>query len=512
MSGNKKRRNSNVIKLNRAARFNSTIIIFGIILIYVIASIFISLSKEPITTYKVGSSNINNNINCTGIALRNEIEITSGKSGYMIYFVHDGDKTKKNSPVCTVDETGNVITAIKEAGDSDDGNTLFTDSDYAHIRSTIDTYKSSYSDVTFSNLYNFKSEIESKVMELSSEVMMQEINAGGAQVSSTLQTIKATESGVVTYYIDGYEKKTPETLSEEDFNKANYKKTSLKSGDILDTGSTVFKIVSDENWNIVCQITKEQAKVIQEEEKLRFTINNSPNEVSSTFNLIEKEDCYFLVLPLSKYMVDYIDERFLSIEIILNKFEGLKVPNSSLIDKEVYMIPKSYVPEDERSNVKTVKVIRYEDDKKKLSKDAKADEATPDDATLLDATLGNASMTDAVTKSTVTDAKPGEPRDKTVELIVYKIDEEYYYVDEDAFYDTDQIYTREKGQTIPVVSLKTTMLTGVYLANTGVANFTEVTIVKSQDEFTILKDDENLKEFDNIVLDAEQVRDNQNLY
>ena len=93
MSGNKKRRNSNVIKLNRAARFNSTIIIFGIILIYVIASIFISLSKEPITTYKVGSSNINNNINCTGIALRNEIEITSGKSGYMIYFVHDGDKT-----------------------------------------------------------------------------------------------------------------------------------------------------------------------------------------------------------------------------------------------------------------------------------------------------------------------------------------------------------------------------------------------------------------------------------
>lgn len=504
------KKNSNIIKLNRRARFNSTIIIFAIILIYVVASIIISISKEPITTYKVGSSNINNNITCTGIALRNEIEISSSKSGYMIYFVHDGDKTKKNSAVCTVDETGNVITAIKEAGESDEGNELFTDADYAHIRSTIDTYKSSYSDVTFSNIYNFKSDIESKVMELSSEVMMQQINAGGASVSSTLQTIKATESGVITYYTDGYEKKTPETLSEDDFNQANYKKNSLKSGDILDSGSTVFKIVSDENWNIVCQITKEQAKAISEEERVRFTINNSPNEVSSTFSLIEKDNSTFLVLPLSKYMVDYIDERFLNIEIILNRFEGLKIPNSALIDKEVYKIPKSYVPENEKSSTKTIRVIRYEDEKKHSKDKTKKslDTATINDATLLDASPIDATETD----TRVIKTPEGDGRNKKVELIVYKTDEQYYYVDKDAFYDTDQIYTNSGDSTIPVMSLERANLKGVYLANTGVANFIEVTIVKTQDEFTIVKNDENLKEFDNIVLDAEQVRDNQSLY
>ena len=504
------KKNSNIIKLNRRARFNSTIIIFAIILIYVVASIIISISKEPITTYKVGSSNINNNITCTGIALRNEIEISSSKSGYMIYFVHDGDKTKKNSAVCTVDETGNVITAIKEAGESDEGNELFTDADYAHIRSTIDTYKSSYSDVTFSNIYNFKSDIESKVMELSSEVMMQQINAGGASVSSTLQTIKATESGVITYYTDGYEKKTPETLSEDDFNQANYKKNSLKSGDILDSGSTVFKIVSDENWNIVCQTTKEQAKAISEEERVRFTINNSPNEVSSTFSLIEKDSSTFLVLPLSKYMVDYIDERFLNIEIILNRFEGLKIPNSALIDKEVYKIPKSYVPENEKSSTKTVRVIRYEDEKKHSKDKAKKslDTATTNDATLLDASPIDATETD----TRVIKTPEGDGKNKKVELIVYKTDEQYYYVDKDAFYDTDQVYTNSGDNTIPVMSLERANLKGVYLANTGVANFIEVTIVKTQDEFTIVKNDENLKEFDNIVLDAEQVRDNQSLY
>ena len=93
MSRNK---NNNLIKLKRKARLDSTVIVFAIILIYVAVVVIMSFMKEPIPTYKVGSSNINSNISCTGIALRNEIEITSGKSGYMIYFVHDGDKIKKN--------------------------------------------------------------------------------------------------------------------------------------------------------------------------------------------------------------------------------------------------------------------------------------------------------------------------------------------------------------------------------------------------------------------------------
>lgn len=463
---------SNIIKLNRAARFNSVVIIFSIILIYVIASIVISISKEPITTYKVGSSNINNNIKCTGIALRNEQEVTSSKSGYLIYFVRDGDKIKKGTPVCTVDETGNVIASIKEAGENDEGNELFSDKDYAYIRDVIDSYKASYSDVKFNNLYNFKSEVESKVMELSSQVMMSKIHAGGTAVSSTLQTIKASESGVVTYYLDGYEKKTPETLSEDDFNTANYKKTSLTSGDILDTGSTVYKLIADENWHIVCEINKDQAAMLEEEDSIRFTINGSSNEYKSTFTLISKgNDIFYLDISLNKYMVDYINERFLNIEIILNKIEGLKVPNSALLEKEVYKIPKDYILEEEDAFSKTVNIIRYDED------------ATSSDA-----------------------------EEQNIELIIYKTDEDFYYVDKDAFKDTDQIYSKDKKKTTPVLSLERDNLTGVFLANAGIADFMEVEIIKSQDEFTIVNNGENLKEFDNVVLDASQVDENQTLY
>ena len=526
MSRNK---NNNLIKLKRKARLDSTIIVFAIILIYVAVVVIMSFMKEPIPTYKVGSSNINSNISCTGIALRNEIEITSGKSGYMIYFVHDGDKIKKNAPVCSVDETGNIISAIQETGQGDEGNGLFTKSDYVRIRASIDSYKSSYSDVQFSDLYNFKSEIESKVMELSSEVMLQQINAGGAQVSSTIQTIKATESGVITYYTDGYEAKTPETLSVEDFSKNNYKKQSLKSGDILESGSTVFKIVSDENWNIVCSINKKEAEAIQKEEKVRFTINDSPNDVSSTYRIIPKEDDkYFLVLSLSKYMVEYIDDRFLNIEIILNKFEGLKVPNSSLLEKEVFKIPKEYINESEESQNKTVTVRRYEGSESGIEPLVKATAGDADmlpTATFGDSTIGLGTAGDAFstagdatsTNASLDKAPPAPPegasyKNQKITLVIYKTDDKYYYVDEESFHDTDQIYTDNKQTTEPVLSLARDNLTGVYLANAGVANFIEVTVVKSQDEFTIVKKDENLKEFDIIVLDYTQVKENQSLY
>ena len=467
----KKQKNSNVIKLSRAARLNSAFIIFGIILVYVVASIIKSVSKEPITTYKVSSSNINNNITCEGIALRNENEVTTSKSGYLIYFVRDGDKIKKNAPICTVDETGNVINSIKAAGESDNGNELFTHADYISIRDSIDNYKSAYSDEKFFNIYNFKSEIESKVMDLSSQVMMQEIQKGGAAVSSTVQTIKATESGVVSYYTDGYEKKTPETLSVEDFNEANYKKVSLKTGDILDAGSTAYKMTADENWHIVCQITNEQAKTLQDEEKVKFTINNSPNEIRTKFTLVPKGDYTFLVIQLNKYMVDYVSERFLRTEIILNKFEGLKVPNTALLEKEVFKIPKGDIIDDKESGKKKIELLRFDD---------------------------KASDSDA-----------GQ---KTVELIVYKSDEDYYYVDKDAFVDTDILLLGKKKEQKPVLSLEREKMNGVYLANTGIADFTEVEVIKSQDEFTIINDDGYLKEFDNIVLDSNEVYENQTLY
>ena len=99
-----------------------------------------------------------------------------------------------------------------------------------------------------------------------------------------------------------------------------------------------------------------------------------------------------------------------------------------------------------------------------------------------------------------------------VNLIVYNSDDDYVYVDKDAFIDTDILFTPGNTKNTPVLSLERYKMTGVYIANEGIADFVEVEVVMSQDEFTILHDDGYLKEFDNVVLDSSQVEENQTLY
>ena len=46
-----------------------------------------------------------------------------------------------------------------------------------------------------------------------------------------------------------------------------------------------------------------------------------------------------------------IKDRTIDIEIILQNENGLKIPNSAIVEKEFYLIPKEYAATDEKGNV-----------------------------------------------------------------------------------------------------------------------------------------------------------------
>lgn len=461
----KKRRNGKVIKMNQTVKINAAVIIFAVILVYVIISIFLSLRKEPITTYKVSKSNINNNISCTGIAIRSENIITTDKSGYVSYYVRDGERISRNKTVCTVDESGNTLELISE---SVADTVVFTDEDYKNIRDTISLYKMDYSDEEFINIYNFKNSIDNKVLELSNEILMQQATSDNS-VQASLDSITASESGIITYYVDGMENLTPSTVTKEDFDKTTYEKTTLKTGEVVTANTAVFKIIADENWNIVCMITNEQAELLPENSNLKFIINNSNYQISAPYELIQGDDCTYINISLKKYMTNYVSERYLNIEIILDQYEGLKIPNTSITEKTVYKIPVEYMAQG--ANQSSTSVVYVQD------------------------VLEN-----------------GEVTTKAVEPDIYKSDDEFYYVDPNDFSESDVIVQLETNNTISVSLLSTDVITGVYLANKGTADFVMINITKTGDEFSIISDNDKLREFDNIILNSDGIIENQIIY
>jgi len=466
----KRRKDNNVIQITYIIKNNAAIIIFGIILIYIIASIIIAVTKKPIPTFKVTESNINNDINCTGLAIRNEKIFNSTKSGYICYYVREGERVSNGEIVCTIDENGDLMEKLSSA---EAGTTVFKDEDYKEIRNYISTYKASYSNVNFVAVYNFKNDVASKVLELSNEILMK--SSTSSKLRDSLQSIKSNESGIIAFYIDGYETKTVSTLKDTDFNTDIYEKNIINSGDIVNNNTTVFKLCADESWDIVCKISKEQAASLQEivdsskNPRVTFKLNNSEYNITANFDLIEKEGNNYIDIHMTRYMVDYIYQRFISVDIVLNQYEGLKIPNTAITKKAVYKLPVEYITAG-----------------------------------------GNDSTSDNVYVQSR--AEDGSVTAKQIDLIIYKKDEEFYYVDPDSFSEGDVIVQMDTNDTIAAALLSSDYIDGVYQVNKGMADFMMVDVIKVGDEFSIVDKKGKLKKYDNIIMNSEGIIENQIIY
>ncbi len=438
--------------------FNAATFMAGVILIYVLVVVISAARRKPVTIYQVSKSDVNNNIVLTGLAIREETLISSAKAGYSCYYIREGEKVKKNSVVCTVDSTGKVYSAIEDAEAYDN---LLTKEDYQDIRNLISLYKSSYRDVDFYDVYTFETNVDSKVLELTSELLMQQATDSGLSLAS----VTTPKSGVVAYYTDGFETFDPTKLSAESFDRSKYDRKTLNSGEMIQAGATIIKVVPNETWHIYAPITQDQINEISEDEYVTIRLNAESYTTTMPYQIINGSDGLYIDITISKFMNNFISERYLSVEILLADDTGLKVPNSSLVDKDIYKIPLEYFKGEDHDFL----IVNYlaEDDSRK---------------------------------------------DKEVFPTVYKTDDKYAYVDPGTFEGTDVIKNIDTGNTIAVSLIETDKLKGVYSANRGAAEFRMIEIVKTIDEFTLIEGGGELSPYDNIVLDSSKVTENQVLY
>ncbi len=539
-------RNNNVVKINKPIKVNAATCVVAAILLYVIICVIKMAAKEPISIYRVSKSNVNNNITLNGLAIRDEQLIKTTNAGYVCYYIRDGEKVMKGSTVCTVDETGSLVNTV---ADSDEFEALLNEEDYADIRELISLYKVSYSDETFYEAYNFENNVNNKVLELTNEVMMQQITDNNF---SNLSGIKSSYSGIVTYYIDGYEGYDISKVKASDFDKSKYSKQTLKTGEIVSAGSDIVKIIPSEKWNIIAPITDQQISALADTEMISFKINNSSYIVYMPYTIINSADGKYINISLDKYLYNYMAERFLTIEIIRDQDEGLKVPNSALVTKDVYKIPISYLTaggnqsnenrfnvqsKDENGNLvnKLVEPTIFKIDEEYCYVDPSFFEDTdvlvPKNTITMSSmekvayaegnlyaiplSYLNASVTEGQSVKISVQRKKDDGTGRInadVETMVYHIIGDYAYVDSSGFKDTDILVEGDASSSIAVSVLEIKKLDGVYLANRGTAEFTYVTVLKTVDEFALIKNGEEINVYDNIILDSSKVVENQVIY
>ena len=474
--------------LKRLLTYNIATIMFGALLLYMIITVVLYATSSHVTSYQVTVGPLTKNPVCTGLALRKEQIVPAGASGYVEYYAREGMQVRKDGSVYALTNNKKEPKSVE-----------LSEEQLEKMRSNMANFSYGFSGSDFYDAYSFKYELQGSIlqaagiMEQKTETEKKEEHTDsnaliGEEVGNTVSLGKQTvytapEAGVVVYSTDGYEGITEENITEDAFNEKSYKKTDLLTSKELAAGDPVYKVITSENWTLMVPLTHKLAAALSGRESIKVKFTKDGESQNGSLAIVQVGNQKVAKIQLQNGMPRYASDRFLEVELVINTQSGLKIPLSSVVEKEFYVIPRDFLAQGNNGEGK-----------------------------------GFIREVDSKNKSSVTEF---------VEPVIYKEvngkgkeigwgDENdtsgYCYVDTSAFQEGDVLKKQDSSETYTVG--KTEELQGVYGMNKGYAVFRQINILDQNEEYCIVSQGTSygLQAFDYIVLDGKSVKEEEILY
>ncbi len=461
-------KNKGIVKYPKNSKWNIGLVIFIIILLYVCLNVFLYFTRENIAEYEVTQGNIAANHTYTGLILRNEKVYQADRDGYINYYAPSGTRSSVRDVIFSIDSQGTLAKQINSV--TSDGKVLDASS-LNKLSERLESYMSNYDENHYQELYTVKDNLNAQLtQELGASALGQlseEINQ--AIANNTFAQGRADTSGIILYYVDGLEGVTANDCSPSQISGVDYQKQSLQGKTDVKQGEPIYKLVTDETWDIVIEVDAELSEQLQkqiDQEKddmieVRFCKDN--RTAFANFRLFRREGKYYVDLKLSNSMVRYAYERYIDIELGITDKQGLKIPKSSIAEKEFYVVPTAFLSKAGDSN----------DDVIYVKKD-------------------NSSDISVVTPN------------------IYKKTEDYVYISKESV-DEGAVLQMPDSTTQYAINTETQNLQGVYNINKGYAVFKQIEVLYENEEYIIIKAGTpfGISLYDHIALDGTRIVENQ---
>lgn len=460
-----------IVTFKKPLNFNIGILIFIMVFIYVLVYVIISFQTEKIVPYEVKEGSLSINYTYRALALRQEQVVTTEKSGYVSYFAREGERVALGNLVYAVDETGQLKEYLENIALSEGKSTL-SEAELIELRSKMVSFTQSFDNHSFSEVYNFKYELKSDALSLSNAHILSNMETvNQSEIGTLLSKHYAVNTGIITYYVDGFEDISPNDVTLDMFNEEKYEKKQFQDNSITTAGEPVYKLSKSENWSLIIPIDENMAEDFLAEEyiKVRF-LKNQYESWGEVFIVTGADGKSYMELRFNNSMVTFAKDRFVDIELQLHDEVGLKIPNSSIANKEFYLIPQEYVTIQGDNGMGTVLRERYKED--------------------------------------------GTITSETLDVVLYNYDaaNKEYYVESAALQSGDNLIMLN-SQNRYTVSKKGSLI-GVYYMNKGYADFRQIQILYQNEEYAIVRSNTvyGLNVYDYVVLNASSVSDEQFIY
>lgn len=460
------RNHTNITKYRRPLNLNIGLIIFAVIFVYIIICVFMYFTSNHIVGYEVKSGYLSSNNTYKGIALRDEEIITATNAGYINYYAREGARVGVGNLVYTVDQSGRLSEHLKTLNS---GENSLSEKDLINLRSELSSFSHQFEKENFSDLYDFKYNMKGTVLKLVNSSILESLDEISSSGTELVNYCVAPQTGIVVYSVDGMENLTLEQMNSALFDTKNYEKTQLLINDLIASGDIVYKLSTKEDWSIVVQTDKETAEKWVEAEYLNIKfLKNQSTSWGKTSSYTNEAGETFVQFTFTNSMIAFCTDRYIDIEVITEEESGLKIPNSSIVEKEFFIVPREYV------------------------------------------TKGGNSNSYGILKETYTE--DGTSSTEFIETSIYHETETDYYISDDILRIGDNIIKPESSDKYTLS--KRGSLIGVYNINKGYADFKQINILYQNEEYSIVRSNTQygLSVYDYIVLDAETVNENELIY
>lgn len=442
------------------------LLIFGSMTVYIIVLIMMYLKSEPVMGYSVQMGSLSVSKTYTGIALREEEIINSPYTGYINYYIREGERVSSRDTVYSIDESGKLATLLNSG---ELGENTYSDEELAELRAEVIQYDSGFDCKNFSTVYDFKYDLEGAVVKLVNLSMYENIDTlNQSNLGGMVSLCSVGKSGYVVYNTDGYENLTAEEIHAELFEQSAYERNRINNNDLIEKNDVVGKLVTDENWSLVIPIEEERIEELEEAEYVKVKFIKTQETSWGEVTIHRLEDGNYAQLSFTNSCKTFCTDRFVDIELIVDDQTGLKIPISAIAEKEFFIIPAEY-----------------------MSK-------------------GGDKGNYGVSKETYNEN--GELVYRFIETTVYNSNDEEFYVDNTDLNVGDYICKPNSADKMAIS--KSGTLIGVYNMNKGYADFKQITVLAKNDEYAIVSSNTQygLTVYDRIVLDASSVNTDDFIY
>lgn len=453
---NNKKTVKKITRYRRYSFFNIGTLLFGTIFIYMVISVFMYATETHVTAYEVKKGTITGNYRYHALALHDELIVTAPQSGSLRYLVREGVKTSAGGTVCAITE-GNA-SASSQISDF----TLEAE-DASRMLDAMSSFTIDYSNSAFQKSYDLKSSIEGIISEIIEE-------QSDTYVSSRNQ-ISAPESGFTVYSIDQFESVTESDLTYSMFSQSNYSAEALRGRKSVNAGEPVFKLITNESWALYFPIDDKLMTELADSSKIRFRFLKDNVTFSAPFSIVQNGEETFGKITMDSSIVRYATDRFLEIELIMNKKSGLKIPTSSIVERSFYRVPEEYVIQNSDTDQEVVlKIEQFGED--------------------------------------------GSSKVHYLTANVYDYEDGDYLIDKQLLDESDYILMDNSSKKMQLQEKDLKILHGVYNINKGYAVFREITVIDENEEYCIVESNNiyGLAAYDYIVLNASEVTEDQIVY